>query len=442
MPSLKHTQLSLRPVASSDTAPLRIGAFYAALFLILGLHITYLPLWLDWAGLTAFQIALVSAVPLFLRLGFAPVVALYADRFHAYREMILVLAAAAFMTGAVLIGIRGFWPIFLFSMVFTLAIATIMPLVETIAVARVKAKGHDYGRMRLWGSLSFVAVGFVGGALIDWAGAGIVLPLLLIAIALTFAAGLALPKASSRSDVGAAAANVPGEPRVEDASAPRLDQNVLRQLLSCGLFLVFLIAGSATQGAHGLFYTFGALHWKSQGLSTTVIGMLWAIGVVAEVILFAWSGAVVRRVGAVTLMILGGAAGVVRWLAMCFDPGLVWLVPLQILHGATYGATHIGAIYFLARSIPERASGTAQALYGACAMGVATGGATLISGPLYDHFAGQGYFVMAIFSAVGLLAALLLSVKWTGGLLWDAKTGGPDEADQELGPQLPVGPNI
>jgi len=428
----QNSEQSRAPASSA----MRVGLFFGALFLILGLLLPYLPIWLDWAGLTASEIAIITATPLFLRLGFAPLLAVYADRNQAHRRVILVLAVLAIASGLLLIGMRGFWPIFLVSLAFTLCVATIMPLIETIAVASVKSDGADYGRMRLWGSLAFIGIGFVGGWMVDWQGAIVIVPLLVCAALATLLAGWNLPQATRTAiatQQSGSPTQGPGDTHGSDA----------KRLGYSGLFLLFLLACSAIQCAHGLFYTFGALHWKTQGLSTSWIGALWAIGVLAEVLLFAYSSAVVARLGPVLLLALGGLAGVVRWSVMSFDPGLSLLIPLQILHGATYGATHLGAIYFMARSVPEGAAGTAQALYGACAAGVATGAATLASGPLYEAMQGQGYLVMATVSGIGLLAALMLNARWSGGLLWgvDRAVDEPERAG-EIGPKLPVGPNL
>lgn len=426
----KHDGLLRLPAAS------RIGLFFAAIFLILGLHLPYLPIWLDWAGLTASEIAIVTGTPLFLRLVFGPLFAVYADRHQAHRRVIIWLAIAAIAAGLILLSTRTFWPIFIVSLVFTLAVATMMPLIETIAVSGVKSDGHDYGRMRLWGSLAFIGVGFVGGWMIDWQGAAATVPMLLVAAALTLLAGWNLPRPRSTRE--------PAESQAgrSDAVKTSAADGAAKRLSTHGLFLVFLFAASAIQGAHGLFYTFGALHWKAQGLSTTWIGALWAIGVLAEVILFAWSGKVVARFGPVLLLIAGGAAAVVRWLVMSFDPGLGILIPLQVLHGATYGATHLGAIYFMARAIPEQAAGTAQALYGACAAGVATGAAALASGPLYETLQGQGYVVMAALAGLGLCAGVALRLQWSGGLLWGPPEPSTPAREAEIGPKMPVGPNL
>jgi PPP family 3-phenylpropionic acid transporter len=157
-----------------------------------------------------------------------------------------------------------------------------------------------------------------------------------------------------------------------------------------------------------VFYTFGTLHWAAQGLSGAWAGTLWAIGVAIEIGLLAFSGAVVRRIGAAELIVLGGAMAVLRWIVMGFDPPLALLIPLQALHGITFGGTHIGAIYFMAKAVPEGHNGTAQALYASVTAGIGLGGAMLIAGRLYAAYGGQAYWAMAVLAAVGLAAGLVL----------------------------------
>ena len=120
-----------------------------------------------------------------------------------------------------------------------------------------------------------------------------------------------------------------------------------------------LKAAGLIHGSHGMFYTFGVLHWNSQGIAPEWIGTLWAIAIPGEVLLFAYSGAVVHRLGAIPLLITGASAAVLRWTAMSFDPPLALLFPIQLLHGLTYGAAHLGAMHFISRAVPDHAAGTA-----------------------------------------------------------------------------------
>jgi MFS transporter, PPP family, 3-phenylpropionic acid transporter len=265
-----------------------------------------------------------------------------------------------------------------------------------VAMTGVRAAGLDYGRMRLWGSLSFIAASFAGGWVVDRLGAMSAIWLVVAGGVLTVMAahGLARPVGLGRLK----AATTPPRIKLADAAG----------LLRSPAFLIFLLAAGSVQAAHAVFYTFGTLHWAAQGFSNAWAGTLWAIGVAVEIALLAFSGAVARRIGPVELIVLGGATAVLRWIAMGFDPPLALLIPLQVLHGVTFGGTHIGAIYFMAKAVPENHNGTAQALYASVTAGVAMGGAMLLAGQLYAAYGGQAYWAMAVLAAVGLGAGLLL----------------------------------
>lgn len=393
----------------------RLSAFYGALFLILGIHLPFLPVWLDARGLAAEQIAVATAAPLFLRVLVTPTAAVLADRTGRHRGFINGLAWLALLLALLLAQMQGFWGLLLLAVPFAIALSTIMPLTETIAVAGVRTYGLDYGRMRLWGSLSFVLAGFACGWLIDWAGAEAVIGCLMVGLAATVACAWALPE---RASAQAPAATQPPSPARDGV---RGGARAVGKLVGTPVFVGFLLAVGAVQGAHGMFYAFGALAWQAQGISTVWIGGLWAVAIAGEVALFAYSGQVVKRWGPVTLMVAAAAASVVRWALMALSPPLAMLAPLQMLHALTYGASHLAAMHFISRAVPESLQGTAQALYATMAMGVVIGGATLTSGRLYAAIGAEAYFAMAALAAVGLAAALFVRARWHGGLLFAPK---------------------
>jgi MFS transporter, PPP family, 3-phenylpropionic acid transporter len=375
---------------------IRVALFYAALFLVYGIHVPYFPVWLDWRGLTENEVAAITAAPFLLRLFITPACAAFADRIANPRAVIIALswvglAAALFLSQA-----SGFWPLFLLGVPFAVAVATIMPLTETVAVQGVRASGLDYGRMRLWGSLSFIAMGLAAGSLIDLHGAGISITLLLFACAATIVAAYLLPPSPVRSGADTSA-------KFAGLFGPNL-----RILFASPVFVAFLLAASCTQAAHALFYTFGALHLKTQGISGFWVGTLWAIGVLSEVVLFAFSGGVLRYLRPQTLLLIAALAAIVRWGVMSFDPPLSVLLPLQVLHAATYGAAHLGAIHYITAQIPEDMQATAQGLYATFAAGVVMGAATLASGALYRTYEGDAYLAMALLAAVSLAASLFI----------------------------------
>jgi PPP family 3-phenylpropionic acid transporter len=379
---------------------LRMSLLFAAICVIIGTNLPYLPVWLDWAGLGPREIAVITAVPLFVRVGVTPAIAFAADRSGDHRRFLIGLSWVALAALVVLAQVRGFWAIFALMLIFSLAWTTIMPLAETVAMSGVRAAGLDYGRMRLWGSLSFIAASFVGGWVVARLGAGSAIWLVVAGAGLTAAAahGLARPAAPGR-DAGA-------------AQAPRLELAGALRLVRSPLFVTFLVAAGAVQASHAVLYTFGTLHWRALGLSTEWCGALWSIGVVAEIALFAASRAVVTRLGALGLLTVAAAASIGRWLAMGIDPPLALLLALQLLHGLTYGAAHLGAFHFVAQAAPERHTGAAQAVYAASTGGIAMGTVMLSTGPLYASLGGRAYWAMALLGVVGLAASLVLARLW------------------------------
>jgi MFS transporter, PPP family, 3-phenylpropionic acid transporter len=381
------------PARERRAMAVRVSAMFAAIFFVTGSFVPYLPVWLAWRELTAREIAIISASPLLVRVLVTPAIAFAADRSADHRRFLILLAWAAVASQLLLAQMRGFYPILLACVLLALAWTSIMPLAEAIAVAGMHRVRLDYGRMRLWGSISFTVAALLGGWLIERTDPAALFWLLI---------GGSIWLAGTAHAL-AAPAPVAG-PRA--ARAQRLRPREVAGLLASQQFLLFLLAAGAIQAAHAAFYTFGTLHWNALGISTLVAGLLWTVGIVAEILVFAYSAALIRRVGPSALLRIAAAGAVTRWTAMAFDPAVWLLFFLQALHGLTFGAAHIGAIHFLARLIPERQGGTAQALYAAITSGVLLGGATLLVGPLYAEYGGGAYLAMAALSALGFLAAL------------------------------------
>ena len=371
----------------------RISLFYWAIFLIVGLQTPFLPLWLDARGLSVTEISIAGALPLFIRIVATPIVAYLADHSGDHRRMVIILAWSGLACTALLSQSFHVWPIILLTTLMMLTTSSMMPLTETIAMRAVRVHGLDYGRMRLWGSISFIVATLIGGAAIErWTGS-VVIWLIIAAVLMTALAAHVLPR--------------PEGSTVASPSRPRISRADVAELVTSRLFLLFLAAAGLAQASHAVFYVYGVLHWRGLGLSATWTGVLWAIAVIAEILLFARSGAVLKVLSPLGLIALGAIAAIVRWIAMAFDPPLAALIILQILHALTFGATHLGTVHFIAQNIPAERAGTAQALQASVTAGIAMGGATLLAGQLYGPFGAKAYLAMAVLGALGLLAALM-----------------------------------
>lgn len=387
----------------------RLGLLYAALFLIVGCWLPYLPVWLEWRTLSADQIAILLATPLYGRILISPAISFAADRLGNRRLILIALAWGSLASFGLLWLSAGFWQMLLASVFVAVSATTLMPLTETVAISGIRRSGLDYGRVRLWGSLSFIAASLGAGLVIQRWGAETVLPMLLLATSFMVMAAYLVPRDLGRmSGLARAQAVAPiRRLRLKDGYA----------LARAPLFLLFLLAASLIQGSHALLYAFGSLHWSAQGFSGGTIGALWSIGVVAEVALFAASGRVITRTGCARLLVFAGLATVLRWSLLAVDPPLWATALLQTLHAMSFGAAHLAAIHFLTHAVPEDRSATAQGLYAGVVAGLVMGSVTIVCGPLYGVLGGEAYAVMALLAAFGTVAAMMLRRGWHGGLI-------------------------
>ena len=388
----------------------RLAIYYGGIFLIVGSFTPYFPVWLDARGMSSGQIGFMLAVPLFIRVLFTPAVSFAADRIGDHRLVLKMLSWGTFCTMIILIWCDSFWQIFAAALIISLFWTTIMPLTETLAMTGVRLADLDYGRMRLWGSLTFIVASLGGGYVIEGFGALSSIWLFITAAALLLLASQMLPRPKGLGRLKAATTGSPI--RFSEALS----------LARSPIFLLFLITSSLVSAGHAIYYSFGTLHWQTLGISTGTIGALWAIGVIAEIVLFAYSRPVVARIGSLNLILIAGFAAVLRWSVTATDPPLALLMPLQILHGLTFGAAHLGSIYFISESVPAAYAATAQGLYAAFAAGLVMGAAMLGAGTLYDLVAGKAYFVMAAMGVLSVACSFLLIKLWNGKPLFAERT--------------------
>ena len=375
----------LRPAA-------RLSAFYAAAFLVTGVQLPFWPVWLTSRGLDAKEIGIVFASAIWAKVAATPAIGALADHFGRRRVM-SVLAATSLAAYLALWPALGFWLLLSTNLVALTAQSALMPLGDSVTLTLTRAKGLDYGRVRVWGSVSFVFAALAAGMVLTRTSGGWVLPLVISSSTLLTFACRALPAA---------------DPARGPEAVPGVHGPGMRQIAGDRRFWIFVAPASALQARHQVYYGFGSLYGRSLGFSQTTIGLLWAEGVVAEILLF-WQGQrLVLRLGPVGLMALGGLAGVLRWTLA----GLVVSLPatgaLQLLHALTFGATYLGAMHFLARTTPSAAAASAQTLFAAVSSGVGGGLVMIAAGALYAAAGGRAYLFMAALSAAGLVGTMQL----------------------------------
>ena len=381
----------------------RLSLSQAATGLVSGMFTPFFGAWLAWRGLSPDQIAVLLSAGLLLRALVGPASGIFADARNDRRAVMVWLYwtmaigySALNFTAAPLV-------ILLASVPATVANGAAMPLLESVSVRLAERYGFDYGRVRLWASSAFVAANILGGACVWLYGIGTVTVWLAAGSLLCIVTTLSLPAPS------------PGQARGDLSLRLRATFGEARELLRSGVFLIFLAAASFDQGSHAFYYGYGGLHWRALGYSGILIGILWPLGVFAEIALFSQSLRVLRVIGPARLLLYGALGCAVRWTILAFDPPLPLVVFAQFLHGATFALAHLGAMYFILRAVPSRLAATAQSLYFVSSAGIVMGIATFASGHIYAAYGGRAYLLMSAMGVVAMALALWLAQRWHGG---------------------------
>ncbi len=379
------------PRANADGFGVRLALFYAGLFVVVGIQLPFFPVWLQAKGLDPQAIGLVIATPILVRVVVVPIAARIADRRGAVRP-VLVLSSIGAAVGYAVVGAAQGFPAILASVTLAAALAApAIPLADAYALRGLSLRGRAYGPVRVWGSVAFIAANFAAGFASGYIAPTGYIWLIVAAWALAGAASLAL---QPLRPPGGPAPAVPPQPR---------------RLLATPGVLPVAVGASLIQASHAVYYGFSTLAWSAQGLSGTAIGALWALGVAAEIVLFALSG----RLPALSpraLLILGAGGAVVRWGAMALDPPAALLAPLQCLHALSFGASFLGAVQFLSRVAPDGEAATAQGDFSTL-QGIVTAAATGVSGLLYVRLGALAYAAMAVCAGVGGIVILFGAVR-------------------------------
>ena len=367
------------------SAGFRVALFFATLFAAGAINTAFLPLWFADRGLSPIAIGQILGAASLLRVFAGPGWGNVADRIGRRRPVLLVAALTAAAAALLYLPLYGFMPLLLVAAAQGVASSALNPLIDSLALALTRAGRMQYGPVRSFGSMSYMAASAATGWLLSLTGTWVV-PWLL--------AGM----------YGATAAVTPMLPEAERApAAPRAWAGL--RLLANRPFLLIVLASALIQGAHAAYYGFAPLLWRSQGFSDSVIGLLIAEGIIAEVALFAWGRPMIERLGPAGLTACAAGASVIRWGVTACSPPLAVLAAIQLLHAATFAMQHLSAMLVLSRAIPPERAATAQALHGALGFGAPTGLLMLLAGVLYARFDGLAFLAMAI---VGGMAMVLV----------------------------------
>ena len=362
---------------------LRLALFYGTLFGLMGTHLPFFPVWLKAVGIDAWWIGIIIAVPSVTRFTILPFVTALAEKHQSLRGALMATACLTAL-GFAMVGTQHQpLAVFLAFAVTACVWTPMVPLTDAYALKGVTRYGLNYGPLRLWGSAAFV-VGALGcGLLVDLIAASH----LIWVIAFVACLGAIV-------SLGLAPLDVSG-------SAPLAHSPATALLREPG-FLAVIAAAGLIQGSHAAYYSFASITWQASGLGGLTIAGLWALGVIAEIVVFALSPRF--SLPPAMLMAIGAVSAVARWLITAQEPALAVLAVVQIAHGLTYGLTQVGTMGLLVRQVPGHFTARGQGYLAACS-GIVMSVASMLSGSIYARHGQGAYYAMA---AMALSGAIIL----------------------------------
>lgn len=329
----------------------RLSAFYFAFFAYGGAYVAYFPLYLAGRGLSPLETAVVLALAPLARTFAPPAWGWFADHTGAHRAIVVFSCAVTALTFALLPFTEH---VALLIGLMSLASAGALPIVEAITMGSQPGR---YGPIRVWGSLGFIAVVLAGGAWLDYQPVTTLPAVLVVFLLLALAVALALPSGTTHS--GSHGASLRFTPEV----------------------LALLAAGFFNAVAHGALYGFLSLHLERLGYSATVIGLLWTLGVLAEIVVFLYLPQLFRRFTLTQILVASLVCGVLRFAAIGWAAGEVWIVLLaQALHAATFGSFHAASVAAVHRVFPEGAQARGQTLFSCISYGAGAAAGLVLAG--------------------------------------------------------------
>lgn len=328
----------------------RLSSLYFFYYAAVGVISPYWGVYLDYLGFSGADIGLIVATPMLTRMLAPNLWGWLADRSGRYLWVIRVGAVLACTTYIGVLFHTDFWGLLLYTAAFTFFWNAVLPQFEVVTLDALAGQTHRYSRIRLWGSIGFI-VAVVGlGILFDALSVAILPGTLLVILAAIAGASFTLPASRPVSKA-----------KAFDGLWVTLRSPRVRNFLAAAFLL---------HVSHGAFYGFFTLFLLKHGYSSSVIGIIWAVGVLAEIALFLRAPQLLRRFSLWHCYLFSVLAAVVRWLMVGLWVDFVLIIVIaQLLHAFTFGLAHSVAIETLRQTFDAASRGKGQALYSSICFG-------------------------------------------------------------------------
>lgn len=364
---------------------------YFAYFGAIGALMPFVALYYRELGYSGLQVGVLTALPPLCAAGFGPMWGAVADSRALHRWMIRVALALVAIVAFATTQVSTFMPMLLLIGLLSFVSVPIAPLLDSYGVTVSEHTGRSYGSLRIWGSIGYMASVLIVGRLMG----GDVSSLLLLAhgtlAGLALLTVLRLPQLSERQP-----APLLGGLKTILQNRPTVLLLVVAYLLSVGAAMISIYLG---------------IRIEEIGGTASQVGLAFAIASASELPVIAASGWLLHRLGAPRLIALATFVYMFRFVAFSTIAVPEWLLPIQALHGLSYGAFLMASVTLVHRLAGRDHAATAQALLTAVSMGFGSITGSLLGGALLDVIGTVGMFRSAAALMVVTLAVMILGTR-------------------------------
>ena len=367
----------------------RLSAYYFFYFGFVGAFSPYFTLYLESLDYSAIDIAILMSVMQLMRIIAPTPWGWLAERIGLYVPIVRMSAILSLAGFALFFTTTAFTGMLLAMVFMAFFWSAALPLIESLTFRHLDTRPGSYGRIRLWGSVGFIAAVVGLGYVLDYVEIDFSLVVIALLLAGVVACSFTLPEATEKKRA---------------RGVVRLSTTLRKPAVQALLAACFFMAA-----AHGAFYVFYSIHLADHGYDKTMIGWMWALGVIAEVVVFLVMPTLTRRFGLRVILFFSLAAAILRFLLIAWGANsFALLFVAQLLHGVTFGAYHAAAIALVARWFPGRLQAQGQALYGSLSFGAGGMLGGLLSGVTWDGLGANWTFTLsALFALLGLVCLLV-----------------------------------
>ena len=370
-----------------DTRPslkFTISSQYFIYFGVLGIFLPYFNLYCYHIGFSGLEIGVLSGLRSVAMVIFPLVWGLLADRLNMRRPIYILCNFGSMAVWIMFLFTTEFWPMLMITAFYGIFYAPIISFLEAVTMDVLGAEKKSYGRIRAWGSISFIVMVLVLGKIIDLYAIDIILVLILAGSLMLAIISLGIPAI---------------KPAKKDLLAPGAS-SLLEKRVIVFLFCAFLMLVS-----HGAYYGFFSIHLANLGYGTTFIGLSWALASTAEILVMIKSDKIFSRFSLENVLFFSFVVAAARWIILFFLQSAPLILVSQILHAVTYGTFHMASILYIDQLTPEKAKTLGQAVNNALTYGLGLMVGFFVNGYVYEI---TGSFTLFLMSSLIALAGGLL----------------------------------